>query len=226
MLRPGAEALPKKSGAKRNSPRLPTSFSRVRKVPLVARSPKVEHGAGVWSGGGEDTTTTHAPSCGPPTAAGRQSTAVGERCWWRVTKRPSTETCSKPLEAGPPTRLRVGVHGAGAQVQHFDPPQRAPKGLKDCRTPQRQPGAVFKGRAEVPCRCIRPIPGPLQGPPGLLLSKGGEGGRGFWTQNLVYQKWPDQIFPIVNFVFSHYGHFGLGRGEGGFGGGVPPPLGF
>ena len=40
----------------------------------------------------------------------------------------------------------------------------------------------------------------------------------------MYQKWPDQIFPIVNFVFSHDGHFGLGRGEGGFGGGVPPPL--
>ena len=54
----------------------------------------------------------------------------------------------------------------------------------------------------------------------------GGGGRGFWTQNLVYQKWPDQIFPIVNFVFSHYGHFGLGRGGGGFGGGVPPPFGF
>ena len=51
----------------------------------------------------------------------------------------------------------------------------------------------------------------------------GGGGRGFWTQNLVYQKRPDQIFPIVNFVFSHDGHFGLGRGEGGFGGGVPPP---
>ena len=53
---------------------------------------------------------------------------------------------------------------------------------------------------------------------------GGEGGRGFWTQNLVYQKWPDQIFPIVNFGFSHYGHFGLGRGGGGFGGGPPPLL--
>ena len=39
----------------------------------------------------------------------------------------------------------------------------------------------------------------------------------------MYQKWPDQIFPIVNFVFSHDGHFGLGRGGGGFGGG-PPPL--
>ena len=59
------------------------------------------------------------------------------------------------------------------------------------------------------------------------MSSGGEGGRGFWTQNLVYQKWPDQIFPIVNFVFSRDGHFGLGRGGGGFGGGVPPPpLGF
>ena len=62
--------------------------------------------------------------------------------------------------------------------------------------------------------------------PGLLLSRGGEGGRGFWTQNLVYQKWPDQIFPIVNFGFSRDGHFGLGRGGGGFGGGVPPCLGF
>ena len=63
-------------------------------------------------------------------------------------------------------------------------------------------------------------------PPGRASFEqgGGEGGRGFWTQNLVYQKWPDQIFPIVNFVFSHYGPFGLGRGGGGFGGGVPPPL--
>ena len=61
---------------------------------------------------------------------------------------------------------------------------------------------------------------------GLLLSRGGgEGGRGFWTQNLGCQKWPDQIFRIVNLFFSHYGHFGLGRGGGGFGGGHPP-LGF
>ena len=54
---------------------------------------------------------------------------------------------------------------------------------------------------------------------GLLLSRGGggEGGRGFWTQNLVYQKWPDQIFPVVNFVSSRDDHFGLGRGGGGFG---------
>ena len=67
---------------------------------------------------------------------------------------------------------------------------------------------------------LRHVPG---GEAGLLLSRGGEGGRGFWTQNLVYQKWPDQIFPIVNFVFSHYGHFGLGRGGRGFWGRGPPP---
>ena len=68
------------------------------------------------------------------------------------------------------------------------------------------------------------IPLSLPGGAGLLLSRGGEGGRGFWTQNLVYQKWPDQIFPIVNFVFSHCGHFGLGRGGGVLGEGSPPPL--
>ena len=28
-------------------------------------------------------------------------------------------------------------------------------------------------------------------------------------QNCVNQKWPNKIFPIVNFVFSHNGQFGL-----------------
>ena len=59
---------------------------------------------------------------------------------------------------------------------------------------------------------------------GLLLSRGGgEGGRGFWTQNLVYQKWPDQIFPIVNFVFSRDVTLVWGGGEGVLGEGSPPP---
>ena len=48
------------------------------------------------------------------------------------------------------------------------------------------------------------------------IRRGGGGGEG------VYQKWPDQIFPTVNFVFSHDGHFGLGGGVQG--GGVTPPL--
>ena len=44
---------------------------------------------------------------------------------------------------------------------------------------------------------------------------GGGGGGGSGTQKIVYQKWPDQISPILNFVFSHYGHFGLdGGGQG------------
>ena len=38
----------------------------------------------------------------------------------------------------------------------------------------------------------------------------------------MYQKWPHQIFPTVNFVSSHDGHFGLGRAR--FGGAPPPPL--
>ena len=44
------------------------------------------------------------------------------------------------------------------------------------------------------------------------------GGAG--TQNFVHQKWSDQIFPILNFIVSHDGHFGLGE-EGAGGGGVP-----
>ena len=40
---------------------------------------------------------------------------------------------------------------------------------------------------------------------------------GSGTQKLV-PKWPDQIFPVVNFLFSHNGYFGRvqdGRGGGG-----------
>ena len=33
---------------------------------------------------------------------------------------------------------------------------------------------------------------------------GREGG-----QYCVHQKWPDKMFPMANFVFSHYGQFGL-----------------
>ena len=43
----------------------------------------------------------------------------------------------------------------------------------------------------------------------------GVGGVGSGTQRFVYQKWPDQISPFVNFVFSHDGHLGLGGGGGG-----------
>ena len=43
-------------------------------------------------------------------------------------------------------------------------------------------------------------------------------GRGaVWEPTVCVQKWPDQIFPTVNFVFSHDGHFG------GWGGCTPPP---
>ena len=47
------------------------------------------------------------------------------------------------------------------------------------------------------------------------------GGRG--GQNSVYQKWPNKIFPVVNFVFSHDDHFGLEGGSRRGGGAAPPP---
>ena len=65
-----------------------------------------------------------------------------------------------------------------------------------------------------------------------------EGAGGSETQKIGYQKWPIQIFPLVNFVFSHDGHFSLELGRGPEGGNplllwctasntslvVPPPL--
>ena len=39
-----------------------------------------------------------------------------------------------------------------------------------------------------------------------------EGGGGVWDQKFLCQKWPESIFPFVN--FSHDGHFGLGGGGG------------
>ena len=53
----------------------------------------------------------------------------------------------------------------------------------------------------------------------------GGGGGGSGTQQFVYQKWPDQIFPIVNVSFSHEGPFGLGGGvQGGAGEGRGVPM--
>ena len=43
-------------------------------------------------------------------------------------------------------------------------------------------------------------------------------------KTLVYHKRPDQIFPMVSSIFSHDGHFGLGRGGVSRGGGGAPPM--
>ena len=40
----------------------------------------------------------------------------------------------------------------------------------------------------------------------------GWGGGGPGTQKFVYPQWPNQIFPIVNFIIPHDGHFGRGGG--------------
>ena len=42
-----------------------------------------------------------------------------------------------------------------------------------------------------------------------------EEGGGSRTQKFVYHKWPDKIFPTINFAFSHDGHFGPGAEGGG-----------
>ena len=57
-------------------------------------------------------------------------------------------------------------------------------------------------------------------PPREVLEGGGGGGAG--TQKFVHQKWPDQIFPIVNFVGPLYSPFGLEGGLGGSSYGAPP----
>ena len=44
---------------------------------------------------------------------------------------------------------------------------------------------------------------------------GEEGGEASGDPTIVFQKWPDQIFPMVNFIFSRGGHFGLEGGGGG-----------
>ena len=53
---------------------------------------------------------------------------------------------------------------------------------------------------------------------------GGRGGGGVWDPTVGVRKWPDRMFPLVNFVFSHDGHFGLGGRGVGPGGGSPPLL--
>ena len=138
------------------------------------------------------------------------------------TRAPGQSPATGP--AHPPTRAGEGAGLSGCPAAPPPPPDMPPMqtpvvqvlGMRRTRRPQTFGGGGGGG-----------LHWNAQGGGGGRASfeQGGEGGRGFWTQNLVYQKWPDQIFPIVNFVFSHCGHFGLGRGGGGLGEGSPP-LGF
>ena len=54
----------------------------------------------------------------------------------------------------------------------------------------------------------------------LEQGRGGRGGSG--TQKFMHQTWAHEIFPFVNVVFSHDGHFGGGGGA--FQGWVPSSL--
>ena len=85
------------------------------------------------------------------------------------------------------------------------------------------------GVSRVPCASRGPVYAAVGVGPVLLwdveqLGQGPRGGESNSTtapQKYVHQKWPDQIFPTVNFVFSHDGPFGLeGGGSTGGGGGA------
>ena len=54
-------------------------------------------------------------------------------------------------------------------------------------------------------------PGGLREGPWQANMRRGEGG-GSGTPKFVYQTWPNQILPIISFVFPHNHHFGLGGG--------------
>ena len=57
--------------------------------------------------------------------------------------------------------------------------------------------------------------GGLSGVHQLWLREVLEGGEEGGGPINLYQKWPNQICPIVNFIFSHDGHFGLGPQKSG-----------
>ena len=72
------------------------------------------------------------------------------------------------------------------------------------------------------CMCTRGVGCALWRGGAAVQRGGGGGGRralekrgGSGTQNFVYQNWPDNISPIVNFAFFHDGQFGRGHGGGG-----------
>ena len=46
------------------------------------------------------------------------------------------------------------------------------------------------------------------------MRREGDGGGSLGSKSFLCQKWLNQIFPMVNFAFSHDGHFGLGERGG------------
>ena len=56
------------------------------------------------------------------------------------------------------------------------------------------------------------VKSPPPPPPGKGCVRREEKGRGVW--DLFTKKWPNQIFPMVDFLFAHDGHLGLGGGGG------------
>ena len=98
---------------------------------------------------------------------------------------------------------------SGTNSNALDPLHSPKIGRNDLGTLQQPPRdtifRAFKGRplalvlVQKQARCAKDV---------LEERRGGSG-----TQKFVYQKWPDKIFPMVNFVFSHYRHFGRGGRE-------------
>ena len=135
--------------------------------------------------------TSHNGPSGLITVEGRRLSVHG--CWWAQLSRVARQLSSARVQL--PTRPGV---------------------LRTARL-LRPPGAFTFIRATPLARALVHIRGldlgwGWGGTGGLeKYQKRGRGG-GSGAQNFVYQKWPDQIFPIVNFVFSHDGPFGLGGG--------------
>ena len=102
-------------------------------------------------------------------------------------------------------------HGLGLLLRFHCRTQGKGRGSAIPRDVAAAPGVVRGlGRGDADHVMAAAAP-PWEGGGGGSIRGGGvlEGGGGSGTQKCVTQKWPNPIFPLVNLVSSHDGHFGL-----------------